>query len=51
MVQGFCVKCKKKVEIADAKEVIMHSKRGDRRAIQGKCPYCGTKVFRILGKA
>ncbi|MEM5798361.1 MAG: DUF5679 domain-containing protein [Candidatus Aenigmatarchaeota archaeon] len=46
MVQGYCVKCKKKVEIADGKEVKLKT---GKKAIKGKCPKCGTTVFRITG--
>ena len=54
MAEGRCMKCKKQVEIKDAKEIEM--KRWfiipyyGRRALQGVCPDCGTKVFRMLGK-
>lgn len=42
------MKCKKEVEIKDAKEVVMKNKM---KAVKGVCPNCGTKVFRIIGKA
>jgi len=49
-IQGYCVKCKDKREIADAQEVEMKGKGGKpRRAMKGKCPKCGTTMFRILG--
>ena len=48
MVEGRCMKCKKQVEIKDAEEVIL---KNNMKAIKGVCPNCGTKVFRILGKA
>jgi len=49
---GFCVKCKKKREMKDEKEITMKGKGGvKRRAMTGLCPTCGTKMFRILGKA
>lgn len=36
----------------DAKEVSMNGKGGvKRRAMTGICPQCGTKMFKILGKA
>ena len=44
MSQAYCVKCKKKVEILSPKQIIMKNKRP---AIQGLCPKCKTKVFRI----
>jgi len=48
MAEGRCMKCKKQVEIKDGKEVML---KNNMRAMQGVCPHCGTKVFRILGKA
>ena len=49
---GYCVKCKKKKGIENAKEVTMKGKGGTKRAaMTGICPTCGTKMFRILGKA
>ena len=44
---GYCVKCRTKREMVSVKEVKM---KGGRRANQGKCPKCSTKMFRILGK-
>jgi len=51
-MEAYCVKCRAKREIKDAKEVIMKGK-GDtkRRAMTGVCPVCGTKMFRFLPKA
>ena len=52
MTEAYCVKCKAKREMQDAKEVAMKGKGGvERRAMTGSCPNCGTKMFRILGKA
>ncbi len=48
MVAGRCMKCKGEVEIKDAKEVVM---KNGMKAAKGTCGKCGTKVFRILGKA
>jgi len=47
MAEGYCVKCKAKKEMADAKEVTM---KNGRKALKGKCPDCGTGMYRILGK-
>ena len=47
MVEGYCVKCKKKVEMEKPKET--KTKRGT-RMMKGKCPKCGITVCRILGK-
>ncbi|MFC1621109.1 DUF5679 domain-containing protein [Candidatus Omnitrophota bacterium] len=44
--QGYCVKCKAKKEMKDAKEVTMKNKR---RAMKGACSSCGTNMFCILG--
>lgn len=51
-MEGYCVKCKKKQEMTEAKEVEMKGKGGmKRKAMTGICPKCGTKMFRIMGKA
>lgn len=46
MAEGYCVKCKAKKEIIDAVEETM---KNGRKAIKGKCPTCGTVMFKILG--
>jgi Zn finger protein HypA/HybF involved in hydrogenase expression len=46
MAEGYCVKCKAKKEIVDAVEEVM---KNGRKAIKGKCPTCGTVMFKILG--
>ena len=46
MPEGYCVKCKAKKEIVDAAEV---TTKNGRKAIKGKCPTCGTVMFKILG--
>jgi len=46
MPEGYCVKCKAKKEIKDAVEETM---KNGRKAIKGKCPTCGTVMFKILG--
>ena len=46
MVEGYCVKCRKKVEIQNPKEKL--TKKGTKFA-QGTCPNCGTKVNRMGG--
>jgi Zn finger protein HypA/HybF involved in hydrogenase expression len=46
MAEGYCVKCKAKREIADGVEEVM---KNGRKAIKGKCPTCGTVMFKILG--
>lgn len=45
---AYCVKDRKKQEMLNAKEVEM---KGGRRALSGVCAVCGTKMFKILGKA
>lgn len=44
---GYCVKCKEKKTIDGAKQVTM---KNGRKAMKGKCPDCGTGMFRIMGK-
>ena len=46
-MEAYCVKCKTKREMKDAKAITM---KNGRPATQGVCPVCGTKTFRI-GKA
>jgi len=45
-MRAYCVKCRKKVVMAEPKAITMKNKRP---ATQGKCPACGTKVF-LIGK-
>ena len=44
MVEAYCVKCKKKVEIQSPEEVTL---KNGKPAVKGKCPDCGTGVFAI----
>ncbi len=44
MTSGYCVKCKEKRDISDAKEITM---KNGKPAVEGKCPVCGTKIFKI----
>jgi len=44
MVQDYCVKDRKMVEMKNAKEITL---KNGRPAMQGECPECGTKVTRI----
>ncbi|MGI8965292.1 MAG: DUF5679 domain-containing protein [Limisphaerales bacterium] len=46
MPEGYCVKCKAKKEIVNAAEEVM---KNGRKAIKGRCPTCGTVMFKILG--
>jgi len=48
MAEAYCVKCKEKREIKDPEEVVM---KNNMKAMKGICTTCGTKVFKILGKA
>ena len=45
--EGYCVKCKSKREMKDAKEQTM---KNGRKAMKGKCTTCATSMFRIMGK-
>ena len=44
--EAYCVKCKAKKPMTEAKEVEM---KNGRKAIQGKCSTCGTGMYKILG--
>jgi len=43
-VTGYCLKCKKKVEIKDAQQITM---KNGKPATTGSCPTCGTKIYKI----
>ena len=47
MATAYCMKCRKKVEIRNPRQITL---KNGRPAVQGTCPKCNTKVFRI-GKA
>ncbi|MCS7117084.1 MAG: DUF5679 domain-containing protein [Nitrososphaerota archaeon] len=44
MVEAYCVKCKKKVEMKNPQTVTLKNKR---QATKGQCPTCGTTVYKI----
>ena len=44
MVEAYCVKCKAKQEMKDAKAVKM---KNGKDAMKGTCPKCGTGMYRI----
>ena len=46
-MQGYCVKCRAKKEMKNAKAITM---KNGKHASQGTCPTCGTKMFRIGSK-
>ncbi|MFH0768998.1 MAG: DUF5679 domain-containing protein [Chloroflexota bacterium] len=46
-MQAYCVKCRTKREIKDAKAVTL---KNGKQATQGVCPVCGTKLF-LIGKS
>ncbi len=52
MVEGYCVKCKAKREMNSTEETIMKGGRGGpKKAMRGICSKCGTKMYKIVGKA
>ena len=44
-MEAYCVKCKAKKEMKDAQKVEM---KNGRPAMKGKCPDCGTGMYRIM---
>jgi len=46
MAQAYCVKDKMKVEVVNPQMITM---KNGKPALQGTCPKCGTKVFKIGG--
>ena len=43
-MEAYCVKCRAKREMKDAKSITM---KNGKSAMQGTCPVCNTKMFRI----
>lgn len=43
--EAYCVKCREKREMKDPNQVEM---KNGRPAMEGTCPVCGTKLFRML---
>ena len=48
VVTGRCMKCKENKPMKETEEVTM---KNGRKALKGTCGDCGTKMFKILGKA
>jgi len=45
--EAYCVKCRTKSEMVNAKTVTM---KNGRPAVQGQCAKCGTGMYKILAK-
>jgi RNase P subunit RPR2 len=43
-IKGFCMKCHNKYDMKNPRHIIMKNMR---RAIQGICPKCGTKMVKF----
>ena len=50
MSKGYCVRCKKMVEMSSPVVAEVKGIHGARRAMKGKCPNCSTKVCAFLKK-
>ena len=46
MAEAYCVKDKRKVEVVNPQRITM---KNGKPALQGTCPICGSKVFKIGG--
>jgi hypothetical protein len=46
MAEAYCVKDKRKVEVQNPQRITM---KNGKPALQGTCPICGNKVFKIGG--
>jgi len=46
-MKAYCVKCKAETDMADAVESVL---KNGRKAIKGKCPKCGTGMFKMMTK-
>lgn len=47
LVEAYCLKCREKREMSNPTPITM---KNGKPATEGKCPTCGTKMFKI-GKA
>lgn len=43
-MEAYCLKCREKREMSNAEPITM---KNGKPATQGKCPVCGTKMFKI----
>lgn len=43
-MKGYCMKCQRETELAATRPVVM---RNGRWGTEGKCPECGTRLFRL----
>ena len=48
-MQVYCIKCKSKIEVSDTDLALIKTKN-NRSAATGKCPKCGTKIYKFLNK-
>ena len=46
VMEGYCMKCKTKMEMKDVKQVKM---KNGKAANKGVCSHCGTSMFKIGG--
>jgi uncharacterized Zn finger protein (UPF0148 family) len=46
-MDAYCVKCKTKRPLENAKEVVL---KNGRPALKAKCPVCGTSLMRFIKK-
>ena len=44
LVEGYCLKDKRKVEMKDPQPITM---KNGKPATVGTCPFCGTKIYKI----
>lgn len=47
-MEGRCMKCREQVEFTPTEDKTFDTKKGKKYAKVGKCPKCGTKVFRMV---
>lgn len=46
--EAYCVKCRAKQMMKDPKEDTIEGKGGKRNVLRGKCPKCGTNMFKFV---
>lgn len=49
----YCVKCRRKVSVDSPTERVVRGARSKvpQRTLSGRCPICGTKVHKFIGRA
>ena len=50
MTNFYCMRCKKNVEIENKNTTKHVTKKNNLQMLKSKCPKCGTRICKIIGK-